>query len=40
MEYNAGFEQDVLNDPSLLFKVDYQDDQVATFTKSISAADG
>lgn len=27
MEYNAGFEQDVLNDPSLLFKVDYQDDQ-------------
>ena len=27
MDYNAGFENDVLSDPSLLFKVDYQDDQ-------------
>ncbi len=27
MEYNEGFEQDVLNDPSLLFKVDYKDDR-------------
>jgi hypothetical protein len=27
MEYNAGFEREVLDDPSLLFKVDYRDDQ-------------
>ena len=27
MEYNEGFERDVLNDPSLLFKVDYKDDK-------------
>lgn len=27
MEYDAGFERDVLNDPSLLFNIDYQDDK-------------
>ena len=27
MEYDEGFERDVLNDPSLLFKVDYKDDK-------------
>ncbi len=27
LEYDEGFEQNVLNDPSLLFKVDYKDDK-------------
>ncbi len=27
MEYDEGFQRDVLDDPSLLFKVDYQDEQ-------------